>query len=120
MSRDLENFYDDARAIHCSRIKKGAPSGGYLLLGPEAYERRRVKEALLAAFPEGRSMTQHDLTEITLAEILDDARALSLFASERLIWIVNAEAALPRGTRRRSRTTTATDRRATRLRWPPI
>src|SRR5262249_34061516 len=27
----------------------------------------------------------------------DDARSLSLFAAERLIWIVNAEAVLPRG-----------------------
>ena len=29
---------------------------------------------------------QHDLTEMSLAEVMDDARALSLFASERLIW----------------------------------
>src|SRR5262249_45304670 len=28
---------------------------------------------------------------------IDDARALSLFASERLLWVSNAEAALPRG-----------------------
>ncbi len=67
-----------------------------LLLGPEAYERRRIKEALLAAFPE-TAVAQHDLSELSLAEVLDDARALSLFASERLIWVTNAEAALPRG-----------------------
>jgi DNA polymerase III subunit delta len=79
-----------------SRIKKGDPPAAALLLGPEAYERRRIKEAMAAAFPEG-SMSQHDLTEISLAEALDDARSLSLFASERLIWIVNAEAVLPRG-----------------------
>jgi DNA polymerase-3 subunit delta len=79
-----------------ARVKKGSPPAATLLLGPEAYERRRVKEAMAAAFPEG-SMVQHDLTEISLAEALDDARSLSLFASERLIWIVNAEAALPRG-----------------------
>ncbi len=79
-----------------SRIKKGAPPAAAMLLGPEAYERRRVKEAFVSAYPEG-SMTQHDLTEISLVEALDDARSLSLFASERLIWIVNAEAALPRG-----------------------
>jgi len=29
--------------------------------------------------------------------VLDDARGLSLFAAERLIWVLNAEAALPRG-----------------------
>ncbi len=79
-----------------ARVKKGAPPPAVLLLGPEAYDRRRLKEALTAAFPEG-SVTQHDLLELTLAEVLDDARSLSLFASERLIWIVNAEAALPRG-----------------------
>lgn len=67
-----------------------------LLLGPEAYERRRIKAALLAAFPE-TAVARHDLSELSLAEVLDDARALSLFASERLIWVTNAEAALPRG-----------------------
>jgi DNA polymerase-3 subunit delta len=43
------------------------------------------------------AVSQHDLSELTLAEVLDDARALSLFASERVIWVVNAELALPRG-----------------------
>jgi DNA polymerase-3 subunit delta len=79
-----------------ARVKQGSPPAASLLLGPEAYERRRVKEAMLAAFPE-ESVTRHDLTAISLAEALDDARSLSLFASERLIWVVNAEAALPRG-----------------------
>jgi DNA polymerase-3 subunit delta len=79
-----------------ARVKKSGPPPAVLLLGPEAYDRRRLKEALTAAFPEG-SVTQHDLSERTLAETLDDARSLSLFASERLIWIVNAEAVLPRG-----------------------
>jgi DNA polymerase-3 subunit delta len=79
-----------------SLIKKGTPPPAVLLLGPEAYQRRRIKEAMLAAFPEG-AVTQHDLTEIGLSETVDDARALSLFASERLIWVVNGEAVLPRG-----------------------
>ena len=79
-----------------SRLQKGNLPAGCLLLGTEAYERRRLKEALVGSFPEG-AVTQHDLAEATLAEILDDARSLSLFAAERLIWIVNAEAALPRG-----------------------
>ena len=77
-----------------ARLKKGAPPA-VLLLGPEAYERRRIKEALMAVFPEG-AVTQHDLSEMALAEALDDARSLSLFAAERLVWVVNAEAALPR------------------------
>ena len=77
------------------RMKKALPPA-VLLLGPEGYERRRVKEALAAAFPEG-AVTEHDLTETGLTEVLDDARSLSLFAADRLIWVVNAEAALPRG-----------------------
>jgi DNA polymerase III subunit delta len=77
-------------------VKKNAPPPAALLLGPEAYQRRRLKEALLAAFPQD-AVTQHDLAEISLAEVVDDARALSLFASERLIWVLNAEAALPKG-----------------------
>ncbi|HWC99740.1 MAG TPA: DNA polymerase III subunit delta [Candidatus Sulfopaludibacter sp.] len=79
-----------------ARIKKANIPPAILLLGTEAYERRRLKDALLATVPEG-SVTYHDLSEMTLAEILDDARALSLFASERLIWVVNGEAVLPRG-----------------------
>src|SRR5947209_18348557 len=78
-----------------SRLKRGAPPAT-LLLGPEAYERRRIKEAMIAALPPD-AITQHDLAEIGLAEVIDDARALSLFASERLIWVTNAELVLPRG-----------------------
>ncbi|MEO8373455.1 MAG: DNA polymerase III subunit delta [Candidatus Solibacter sp.] len=79
-----------------ARIKKGTIPPATLLLGPEAYERRRIKDALLATVP-ADAISQHDLSELTLAEVLDDARALSLFASERVIWVVNAELALPRG-----------------------
>jgi DNA polymerase-3 subunit delta len=78
-----------------ARAKKRDFPPAVLLLGPEAYERRRIKEGLTAAFAEG-AMAQFDLAETPLAAILDDARALSLFASDRLIWVVNAEAALPR------------------------
>lgn len=79
-----------------ARLKKNEVPAAVLLLGPEAYQRRRLKEALAAAFPEG-AMAEHDLGETALAAILDDARALSLFAADRLIWILNAEGALPRG-----------------------
>jgi len=78
-----------------ARLKKGAPPVA-LLLGPEAYQRRRIKDAMLAALP-AEAVVQHDLAEFALAEVIDDARALSLFASERLIWVTNAELALPRG-----------------------
>ena len=79
-----------------SRVKKGGPPPAALLLGPEAYQRRQVKQALAAAFP-AEAVITHDLAEVSLAAVLDDARSLSLFVTERLIWVVNAEAALPRG-----------------------
>jgi DNA polymerase-3 subunit delta len=75
--------------------KQGAPPV-CLLLGPEAYQRRRIRQTLSAGLP-ADSLAEHDLAATRLAEILDDARALSLFASERLIWVINGEAALPRG-----------------------
>ena len=79
-----------------ARLKKRDIPAAVLLLGPEAYERRRIKEAFTAVFPED-AIARHDLAEFSLVQVLDDARALSLFAAERLIWVVNAEAALPRG-----------------------
>ena len=78
-----------------ARAKKREIPPAVLLLGPEAYERRRIKQGLMAAFAEG-AVAQLDLAELSLAAILDDARALSLFAADRLIWVVNAEAALPK------------------------
>jgi len=78
-----------------ARVKKRDFPPAVLLLGQEAYERRRIKEGLTAAFAEG-AVAQLDLLEVSLAAITDDARALSLFAADRLIWVVNAEAALPK------------------------
>ena len=83
-----------------ARLKKGEIAPAYLFLGPEAYERRRLREAILdAALPGDRenSITRYDLGEVELAQVLDDARSLSLFASERVIFVAAAEAALPRG-----------------------
>ena len=39
----------------------------------------------------------HELDQVSLAAALDDARALSLFAARRVIWLARAELALPRG-----------------------
>lgn len=83
-----------------TRMERGEIAPAYLFLGPEAYQRRRARAALLkaalgAAGPEN-AVTQYDLAETPLAEAIDDARALSLFASERVIFAGNAEAALPR------------------------
>jgi DNA polymerase-3 subunit delta len=79
-----------------ARIQKKAAPSAIFLLGPEAYELRRIKHALLASVPED-AVARHDLAEVSLVEVLDDARALSLFAAERVIWVVNAELALPKG-----------------------
>jgi DNA polymerase-3 subunit delta len=84
-------------------LQKGAPAPVYLFLGPEPYQRERCRQALLEAVlgsaPEDREsgLTRVDLSEVPLAAALDDARALSLFASQRVIWIGSAEAILPRG-----------------------
>ncbi len=79
-----------------ARSAKGGVPPVLLLLGSEVYDRGRIRAALSAALPPD-AVTTHDLAELSLAEVIDDARALSLFASERLIWVHNAEAALPRG-----------------------
>jgi DNA polymerase-3 subunit delta len=83
-----------------ARLERGQLAPAYLFIGLEVFRRRRAREALLKAAlgTAGResALTQHDLSETTLGEIIDDARALSLFAPERVIWVANAEAALPR------------------------
>src|SRR5208337_4723242 len=44
--------------------------------------------------PEERSsgLTRHDLDTLPLSEVLDDARSMSLFAGNRVIWVGAAEA----------------------------
>ncbi|MGO9240499.1 MAG: DNA polymerase III subunit delta [Bryobacteraceae bacterium] len=77
------------------------PRPAYLFLGPEIHRRRQCREALLDKVlpPEERSsgLTRHDLDTLPLSEVLDDARSMSLFAGNRVIWVGAAESALPRG-----------------------
>ncbi|MFN0167008.1 MAG: DNA polymerase III subunit delta [Bryobacteraceae bacterium] len=72
----------------------------YLFLGPDTYWRDRCRRALLdqALTEEEREegLTRHGLNEVSLMEVIDDARSLSLFASRRLILVSQAESALPR------------------------
>lgn len=79
---------------------KGPLAPAYLFAGPETYYRRLCREALISrALPsEARAegLTQVDLEESSLREVLDDARSLSLFATDRVIWVTSAELALPR------------------------
>ncbi len=83
-----------------AKIAKQPPAPAYLFLGQEGYQRKLCREALLARVLPGEArndgFTQVDLEGSTLNDVLDDARSLSLFASERLIWIASAELALPR------------------------
>lgn len=83
-----------------SRVAKQPLAPAYLFLGPEGYYRRLCREALLnRALPGDERVdgfTHVDLEETTIANILDDAKSLSLFASDRVIWITSAELALPR------------------------
>ena len=77
------------------------PRPVYLFLGPEIYRRRQCRAALLRMFLSAEEresgLTHHDLDTTELTEILDDARSMSLFAGDRVIWVGAAEAALPRG-----------------------
>ena len=88
------------------RIQKAPPAPVYLFLGPEVYQLRTCRQALVERVlgvdriaPEDREngLSRHDLEETTLAAVLDDARSLSLFAPNRVVWVSGAESALPRG-----------------------
>src|SRR5579862_4329721 len=81
-----------------ARVKRGEVPPVCLFLGQEGYNRRRCREALIAA-AKGVETEQVDASETPLAAIIDDARAMSLFASERLIFVTGAEAAMPRSMR---------------------
>jgi len=56
-------------------------------------------DAVLSPEERENGFTRHDLDRTHLAAALDDARALSLFASRRVIWLAAAEAAVPRAAR---------------------
>jgi DNA polymerase III subunit delta len=86
-----------------ARLAKNGPEPAYLFIGPEAYERTRCRRALvdsvLTPAERENGFTRHDLDRTPLAAALDDARALSLFASRRVIWLAGAEAVVPRAPR---------------------
>jgi DNA polymerase-3 subunit delta len=83
------------------RLQKGRPAPVYLFLGPELYQLGACRTALLnkvlPADERENGFARHDLEQTSLAAVLDDARSLSLFAPNRLIWVAGAEAVLPRG-----------------------
>ena len=83
-----------------ARISKELPAPAYLFLGQEGYQRRMCKKALLERVlpvdQRADGLTEMDLENTTLSAVLDDARLLSLFVSNRIIWVCSAELALPR------------------------
>lgn len=83
------------------RIHKSRPAPVYLFLGPELYQlgvcRKALVEKVLTPEDRENGLSRHDLTSTTLAAALDDARSLSLFAPNRVVWVAGAEAVLPRG-----------------------
>ena len=80
-----------------ARVKKNDIPSVVLFLGQENYNRKRCREALFAS--RGVEAEQFDMSESSLAAIIDDARAMSLFASERLMIAGSAETAMPRTSR---------------------
>ena len=83
------------------RLRKGSPAPVYLFLGPELYQlglcRRALVEKALTTEDRENGLVRHDLESTTLAAIVDDARSLSLFAMNRVIWVSGAETVLPKG-----------------------
>lgn len=79
-----------------TRLTKQPPAPAYLFLGQEGYQRRICKQALLECVASSGGLTQLDLENTTLSQVLDDARSMSLFSSDRLLWVCSAELALPR------------------------
>jgi DNA polymerase-3 subunit delta len=84
-----------------NQLERHGPSAVYLFLGPEAYQKQICRKELLEhTLPEEEreaGLIRHDLDEVSLHAVIDDALSLSLFAPRRLIWVSSAESALPRG-----------------------
>ena len=79
-----------------------------------------LKAALGAANDRENAVTHYDLAETPLAEVIDDARALSLFASERVIFAGNAEARATAYAAPPMMPKKAKAARPPRARWRPI
>lgn len=75
----------------------------YLFIGPDFYHRDQCRRVLIDAAlpPEDREqgLTRYDLDESELSHVIEDARTLSLFAMQRVIWASAAEGAMPRTTK---------------------
>lgn len=83
------------------QLERQHPAPVYLFLGPETWRRGACRDAIVAKVLDedqrDEGITRHDLDEMSLTEVLDDARSMSLFATNRVIFVSGAESALPRG-----------------------
>jgi len=84
-----------------AQLKQREPEPAYLFLGPEPYQREFCRRALIERVlpgPQDREggLARHDLDEVSLAAVLEDACSPSLFAPRRVLVVSGAEAALPR------------------------
>jgi DNA polymerase-3 subunit delta len=80
-----------------ARVRKKDIPPVILFLGQEGYSRRRCRDAVVSIL--GLETEQIDMADSSLAAVVDDARAMSLFASERLVFAKAAETAMPRVSR---------------------
>ncbi len=82
------------------QIQRRPLAPAYLFLGPDTYYRELCRRALiervLAPGEREDAHIRHDLDEVSMAEVIDDARSYSLFVPRRLIWVTSAESVLPR------------------------
>lgn len=82
-----------------AKVKRGA-APAYVFLGIETYMRNRCREALLDVTlgleERENGIARFDLNDTSLRDVVDDALSLSLFASNRVIIVSNAEEAMPR------------------------
>ena len=85
----------------CNASQKPPPAAGVSVPRPRGVSTQRLPPRaggqVLAPEDRENGLSRHDLEETTLANVLDDARSLSLFAPNRVVWVSGAETALPRG-----------------------
>lgn len=84
-----------------TQIKGPGPAPVYLFAGPEMHRRRGCRRFLIEKFLPAdmreEGLTRHDMEDLSVTEVIDDASSLSLFATKRVILVTSAEAGLPKG-----------------------
>jgi len=81
------------------QLKNKQLAPAYLFLGPETWQRERCRrllvECALPAEDRESGFVRYDLDETDLYSVMDDARSMSLFAANRLIWPVRLKEYCP-------------------------